>query len=83
MTINFYFEQPLTLKERNRLRLFIESIFRAEKTKAKTITYIFCSDKYLLHINRQFLKHDYYTDIITFDLSETIKQFKYELHSAL
>lgn len=34
------------------------------------LQYIFCSDDYLLQINRQFLHHDYYTDIITFDLTE-------------
>lgn len=34
------------------------------------ITYIFCNDEYLIEINREFLKHDYYTDIITFSYSE-------------
>ncbi len=34
------------------------------------IRYIFCSDEYLLQINRDHLQHDYYTDIVTFDLSE-------------
>lgn len=33
------------------------------------LTYVFCSDKYLLQMNKQFLQHDYFTDIITFDLS--------------
>ncbi len=33
------------------------------------ITYIFCSDERILEVNRQFLGHDYYTDIITFDYS--------------
>ena len=71
MTVNFYFEQPVSLKQRNRLKIFIGSIFRLEKKKAKSITYILCSDEYLLGINKQFLKHDYYTDIITFDLSDS------------
>jgi probable rRNA maturation factor len=35
------------------------------------VNYIFCSDHYLLQINKQFLQHDYFTDIITFDLSVT------------
>ena len=34
------------------------------------LQYVFCSDKYLLDINKTFLKHNYYTDIISFDLSE-------------
>jgi len=35
-----------------------------------SLNYIFCTDRKLLEINRRFLKHDFYTDIITFDLSE-------------
>ncbi|MCL1942996.1 MAG: rRNA maturation RNase YbeY [Candidatus Azobacteroides sp.] len=35
----------------------------------ESISYIFCSDEYILRINNQYLKHDYYTDIITFDYS--------------
>lgn len=34
-----------------------------------TLTYIFCNDEKILQVNREFLKHDYYTDIITFDYS--------------
>ena len=36
----------------------------------KSLDYIFCSDEYLLKINKDFLKHSFYTDIITFDLKE-------------
>jgi len=39
----------------------------------KELNYIFCSDAYLLQINQQYLNHDTYTDIITFDNSETEK----------
>ncbi|MCC8134733.1 MAG: rRNA maturation RNase YbeY [Tannerellaceae bacterium] len=38
--------------------------------KTGEISYIFCSDEKILEINRQYLQHDYYTDIITFDYSE-------------
>lgn len=60
-----------SLRNRTRLKNFIESIFKKEKTRLASINYIFCSDKKLLSINREFLYHDYLTDIITFDLSET------------
>ena len=41
--------------------------------KLEEVNYIFCSDEYLLTINQNFLKHDYFTDVITFDYSEDIK----------
>ena len=60
----------MTLKERSRLKDFIESIFRREKKKLKSINYVFTSDQEVLKINREYLNHDYFTDIISFDLSE-------------
>jgi probable rRNA maturation factor len=51
------------------LKAFIGQIFNKEAVKLKSITYIFCSDDYLLKLNKGFLKHNYYTDILTFDLS--------------
>ncbi|HMU45095.1 MAG TPA: rRNA maturation RNase YbeY [Chitinophagaceae bacterium] len=53
------------------MKLFIESVFRTYNTKLKSINYIFTTDKRLLEINKQYLNHDYYTDIITFDLSDS------------
>jgi probable rRNA maturation factor len=52
------------------LAAFVENLFAAEGKKLKSLDYIFCSDEYLLEINKQFLSHDYFTDIITFDLSD-------------
>lgn len=42
----------------------------AEGRTAGAIQYVFCSDEYLLRMNQQYLQHDYYTDIITFGLSD-------------
>jgi|SRR5690242_11211303 len=68
----FFFEKnSFTLNDRTYLKRFIEDIFKKEGKKLDSINYIFCSDKYLLEINRKYLDHDFYTDIITFDLSET------------
>jgi probable rRNA maturation factor len=66
----FFFDGVrISLSNRNALKKFIESIFAKERKKLGSLNYIFCSDKRLLQINRDYLKHDYYTDIITFDLS--------------
>jgi rRNA maturation RNase YbeY len=45
-------------------------LFKKERTPVAEINYIFCTDEYLFEINQQFLQHDDYTDIITFDLTE-------------
>src|SRR6476661_4891580 len=60
----------IKLRERRKVKAFVKSIFKMEGKELKEINYIFCSDLYLLEINRKYLQHDYLTDIITFDLSE-------------
>jgi len=69
MEINLFFQNAITLKERGKLKLFIISLMKKEGFKPKDISIIFCSDKYLLEINKQHLNHNYFTDIITFDLT--------------
>lgn len=46
---------------------WLEEIILSEEKKLGDINYIFCDDEYLLKINQDYLQHDYYTDIITFD----------------
>jgi rRNA maturation RNase YbeY len=65
------------------MKQFIELLFKKEKKVLFELTYIFCSDEYLLSINRDFLQHDYYTDVITFDLSENTKQIIGEIYVSL
>src|ERR1700679_3218515 len=68
--IQFHILQPVPLKERTRLKQFIVSLFKREKEPLAELSFIFCSDQYLLEINRQFLQHDFFTDIIPFPLSD-------------
>lgn len=68
--VYFFFEKKgFSLENRSVLKNFICSLFKKEKTALESINYIFCSDKKLLEINKTYLKHDFYTDIISFDLS--------------
>ena len=71
MTISFNkADANATLANRVALKSFIEKRVKKEGYTIDSLTYVFCSDKYLLKINKDFLSHDYYTDIISFDLSE-------------
>lgn len=67
--INFYFQQTATLRNRRKLKSFLVDLARKERKQLDELSIVFCSDEYLLDINREHLAHDYYTDIITFDLS--------------
>ena len=70
-SINFFEEDvKFKLKEKNKVKAWIKSTIEAEGYKLQELNYIFCSDQYLLQINQQYLHHDTYTDIITFDNSE-------------
>ena len=69
MNTRLFFQKKTSIQNRSNLKLFITSIFKKEKTRVKELNIIFCSDEYLLKINRDYLQHDYLTDIITFEIS--------------
>ena len=70
MSVVFHALQPVVLKNRRSLKLFIRQLFEREGKSLQSLGIIFCSDEYLLDINNKHLQHNYYTDIITFDLSD-------------
>lgn len=78
-----YADRQLSLPQKTATRSFVETLFRKEKKKIAGINYVFCSDEYLLNINRSFLQHDYYTDIITFDLSEPGEPIEAEIYISI
>lgn len=78
--VYFHFLAGLTLSDRSRLKLFIASLVKKEKKRLGEIHYVFCSDEYLLAINQQYLQHDFYTDIITFGLSEPGEPINAEIY---
>lgn len=63
-------EVKVGMKDRTRLKAFIEELFRREEQGLKNLQYVFCTDEYLLQLNEEFLNHDTYTDIVTFELSD-------------
>ena len=67
----FSADRKFNFNKKKKLKQFIEKLFATEKKSLESITYVFCSDEYLLEINKKFLQHNYYTDIITFDLSNS------------
>jgi probable rRNA maturation factor len=65
--IRFNFvEQTFRFPERTKLKVFILELFKKERVPVAEVNYIFCADEYLGQINKDFLKHNTYTDIITF-----------------
>lgn len=71
MAISFYIEGvEMPSVQKTEIRNWIKQVAALHGKRVGDISYIFCNDEKILEVNRQYLKHDYYTDIITFDYTE-------------
>ncbi|PHQ30744.1 rRNA maturation RNase YbeY [Leeuwenhoekiella nanhaiensis] len=68
--IEFNSQNDFVLKEEIQVISWLERIAKVEGYEIDDLGYVFCSDEYLLEINKQYLDHDTYTDIVTFDYSQ-------------
>jgi len=70
-TIFFHTEEiTFIIKNKKGLRNWLSELAETEQKIIGELNYIFCSDEYLLKVNKDHLNHDYYTDVITFDYCE-------------
>lgn len=68
--VSYNYEIDFSIDDEDKYTTWIESIIESEGFMAGEINYIFCSDEYLHKINIEYLDHDTYTDIISFDYTE-------------
>lgn len=67
-------DATFNLRHKNAIKNWIKEIILSKNRRVGDINYIFSNDEYVLEVNRKYLGHDYYTDIITFDTSEYDEQ---------
>jgi|KBSSwiS6_1023812.scaffolds.fasta_scaffold01371_6 probable rRNA maturation factor len=75
----FYNGLNFSFPHRTKFKIFLEKLLNQEGQKPQSINYIFCTDQELRKLNKQYLNHDYYTDILTFDLSYLKKELIAEI----
>ncbi len=82
-----FYENNVTsgLKDKRKLSAFIDTLISKYKKEVTTaeLSYIFCDDSFLLEMNTNFLDHDTYTDIITFDLSNSKNEMQGEIYISI
>lgn len=72
MSIKFYnAETDYIYRKKNKCRDWISKVIRNHGNEIGDLSIIFCSEAYLLQLNQQYLNHNYHTDVITFDYSDT------------
>lgn len=69
--VRYFFEDTkFQFKQRRINNLWLKTVAESEIKRLGSVNLIFCSDNYILDINQQYLQHDYFTDVITFDYCE-------------
>ncbi len=75
----FYEDTSYRVQNQNQIKKWLMAVLEQENATVGNINFIICSDNYLLKINRQYLNHDYYTDIITFPSFEPPEPFEADI----
>jgi rRNA maturation RNase YbeY len=70
-------------KQKKELKKFLIQMAAREGYRLDSLSFVFCSDSFLLGINRTYLKHDDYTDIITFNLGERASSVEGEIYISI
>jgi probable rRNA maturation factor len=84
MRISFHYQVPsFRIKSKKRITDWILLIAFLEKKEIEKIDFIFCDDKYLLQLNKKFLSHKNYTDVLTFNYSEKKKSINAEIYISI
>ncbi|WP_090080353.1 rRNA maturation RNase YbeY [Halpernia frigidisoli] len=65
--INYFFENTDPIEISEKISPWLNDLITSENKKLGEITFIFADDEYVLKVNQDYLKHDFYTDVITFD----------------
>ena len=79
----FFLNNSFSFRNRISVKKFIETVFKKEDRRLGEISYIFCSDVDLLALNKKFLSHNYYTDILTFNLSGDSDEINAEIYISI
>jgi probable rRNA maturation factor len=83
ISFNYLNTKSSVFQNKTKLKQQLIALFKSEKTQLNSLTYIFCTDEYLLGINQQFLNHNEYTDIITFNLANKKQPVEGEIYISI
>ncbi len=79
--VNFFYKKKETLPfNKDHVRLWLKDVVKKENKELGCINFIYCSDKYLLDLNKTHLKHNTLTDVITFNFSENKKTIEGDVY---